>query len=84
MCRGIMWIRALDGRNRARVIAESLARVIAAIRIASVRGRSYLPQKHRNWFSQTLHSFVCDSYRAIGVRWFSIRSTWNCGMASES
>ena len=27
----------LDGRNRAIVIAESLARVIAAIRIASVR-----------------------------------------------
>ena len=36
---------ALDGRNRARVIAESLARVIAAIRIASVRWRSYLPPK---------------------------------------
>ena len=38
----------LDGRNRARVIAESLARVIAAIRITSVRWRSYLslkPQK---------------------------------------
>ena len=34
--------------NRARVIAESLARVIAAIRIASVRWRSYLPRKHRN------------------------------------
>ena len=31
----------LDGRNRAIVIAESLARVIAAIRIASVRFRSY-------------------------------------------
>ena len=37
----------LDGRNRAIIIAESLARVIAAIRIASVRWRSYLPQKHR-------------------------------------
>ena len=35
----------LDGRNRARVIAESLARVIAAIRITSVRWRSYLPLK---------------------------------------
>ena len=33
----------LDGRNRAIVLAESLARVIAAIRIASVRWRSYRP-----------------------------------------
>ena len=32
----------LDGRNRAIVIWESLARVIVAIRIASVRWRSYL------------------------------------------
>ena len=37
----------LDGRTFAIVIAESLARVIAAIRIASVRWRSYLPRKHR-------------------------------------
>ena len=36
---------ALDGRNRAIVIAESLARVIAAIRITSIRWRSYLPMK---------------------------------------
>ena len=35
----------LDGRNRAIVIAESLARFIVAIRIASVRWRSYLPPK---------------------------------------
>ena len=34
----------LDGRNRAIVIAESLERVVAAIRIASVRWRSYLPR----------------------------------------
>ena len=33
----------LDGRNCERVIAESLARVTAAIRIASVRWRSNLP-----------------------------------------
>ena len=33
------------GENRAIVIAEPLARVIAAIRIASVRWRSYLPLK---------------------------------------
>ena len=38
---------SLDGRNRAIAIAASLARVIAAIRIASVRWRSYLPRKHR-------------------------------------
>ena len=40
--------RSLDGRNRAIVFAESLARVIAAIRIASVRWRSYLPLKSQN------------------------------------
>ena len=34
----------LDGRNRVIVIAESLARVIAAIRITSVRWQSYLPR----------------------------------------
>ena len=39
---------ALDGRNRARVIAESLARVIAAIRITSVRWQSYLPLQTQN------------------------------------
>ena len=36
----------LDGRNRAIIIAESLARVVAAIRITSVRWRSYLSPKH--------------------------------------
>ena len=39
---------SLDGRNRARVIAEALARVIAAIRIASVRWRSHLHLKTQN------------------------------------
>ena len=39
-------VGALDGRNRAIVIAESLARVIAAIRIASVRWRSYPPPRN--------------------------------------
>ena len=38
-------LRNLDGRNRAIVIAESLARVVAAIQIASVRWRSYLPSE---------------------------------------
>ena len=37
-------LKTLDGRNRAIVIAASLARVIPAIRIASVRWRSYLPE----------------------------------------
>ena len=41
----MFWGRGLDGRNRAIVIAESLARIIAAIRITSVRWRSYLPLK---------------------------------------
>ena len=41
-------VASLDGQNRAIVIAESLARVIAAIRIASVRWRSHLARKHRN------------------------------------
>ena len=36
----------LDGRNRAIVIGESLARAIAAIRTTSVRWRPYLPLKH--------------------------------------
>ena len=59
-------------------------RVIAAIRIASVRWRSYLPLKHRDSSSQSLRSLCCDSNRAIGVHSFNIRSTWNCGMACES
>ena len=45
---GKLWTWGLDGRSRAIVIAESLARVIAAIRIASVRWRSHLPPNHRN------------------------------------
>ena len=58
------------------VITKSLARVMAAIRIASVCWQSYLPPKHRNWSSETLHSLRCDSNRAIGVHSFNIRSTW--------
>ena len=38
---------SLDGRNHAMVIAESLARVIAAIRIVGVRWSLYLAPKHR-------------------------------------
>ena len=36
----------LDGRDRTRVIVESPARVVAAIRITSVRWRSSLPPKN--------------------------------------
>ena len=57
------------------VIAESLARVKVAIRIASVRWRSYLPRKHRH-SSQTLRSLCRDLNRAIGVHSYNIRSTW--------
>ena len=76
---------SLDGRNRARVIAESLARIIAAIRITSVRWRSYLPLKTQNLVLVD-PAFIAlrDSNRAIGVHWCSIRSKWTCGMACES
>ena len=62
--------RMLDGRNRAIVIAESLARVIAAIRVASVRWRlktqNLVPVdpafvalrfESRNWRSLVQYSF---------------------------
>ena len=75
--KGEVMVLILHGRNRSIVIAESLARVIAAIRIASVRWRSYLPPKQRIWSSQTLRSLCCGLNRAIGVRSFNIRSTWN-------
>ena len=77
-------ILVLDGRSRAIVIAESLARIIVAIRIPSVCWRSFRPPNHRDLSSQTLRSLCCDSNRAIGVLSFSIRSTWDCGMACES
>ena len=48
----------LDGQNRAIVIAESLARVIAAIRIASVRWRSYLPPKKTQKLVLTDPAFI--------------------------
>ena len=79
-------IELLDGRNRARVIAESLARVIAAIRITSVRWRSYLPPKTQNLVLAD-PAFVAlrfESRDSIGVHWCGIRSTWTCGIACES
>ena len=59
----------LDGRNRARVIAESLARVIAAIRIASVRWRSYLPPKTQK-FVLTVPAFVALQFESRDWRSF--------------
>ena len=41
-------VLTLDGRNRTMLFTESLARVIAAIRITRVRWRSYLLPEHRN------------------------------------
>ena len=79
-----MKLSSLDGRNRAIVIAESLARVIAAIRTTSVRWRSCLPPKHRDCSSQTLRSLCFDLDCAIGVRSCIIGSRWNCRMACES
>ena len=69
----------LDGQNRAIVIAESLARVIAAI-----VGGHIFPQ---NTGTSPLRPCVrCAAIRiaAIGVHSCSIRSTWNHGMACES
>ena len=53
--------KSLDGRNRAIVIADSLARVIAAIRITSVRWWSYLPPRKRgDWSFVAFCSLCCD------------------------
>ena len=60
-----MFVLNLDQRNRERVIAESLARVIAAIQITSVRWRSYLPLKTQNSVLVDLRSLRCDSNRAL-------------------
>ena len=74
----------LDGRIHAIVIAESLAREIAEIRITSVGWRSYLLPKHRHWSSETLLSLSCDLDHEIGVHACNIPSTWNCGMVCKS
>ena len=66
----------LGGRNRAIVITESLARVIAAIRITGVRWRSYLPLKAQKYVLVD-PAFVALRFEwRIGVHWCSIRSTW--------
>ena len=77
---------SIDGRNRAIVIAESLARVIAAIRIVVFVGDhiSPPPKTQKLVLKDPARSLRCSSNRAIGVHWCSRRSTWNCGMACES
>ena len=77
-------IANLDGGNRVIVIAESLARVIAAIRITSVRWRSYPPKHTEISPHSPLRSLCRNSNRASGVHLCNIRSAWNCGMACES
>ena len=57
----------LDGRNRAIVIAQSLARLFAAIRLTSLRWRSFGDPQHRRWSLETLRSLRCDSHCAIRV-----------------
>ena len=69
-------VLSLDGWNRAIVIAESRARVIAAIRITSVRWRSYLPLKTQN--------LVLVDPAFVALRFEAICSMWACGMACES
>ena len=74
----------IDGRNRAITIAESLARVIAAIRIASVRWRSYLPQKTESSPHRPCVRCAAIRIARLAVHSFNVRSTWSCGMACES
>ena len=59
--------RTLDGPNRAIVIAESLATVIAAIRIASFRWSSYLPPKHYRIRSSSSSHGPCVHCAAIRI-----------------
>ena len=75
-------LRGLNGQTRAIVIAESLARIIAAIRITSVRWWSYLPPKNRGPHRPC--SLRRDSNRAIAVHLCNLRSTWNYRLACES
>ena len=51
-------------------------RVDSPVPITGVRWWSGLPQKHRNWASETLRSLCCELDRAISVRSCNIRSMW--------
>ena len=57
---------ALDGRNRAIVIAESLARVVAAIQSLAIVGSHISHQRHTE-LSPRKRSLRCDLNRAIGI-----------------
>ena len=72
-------ITELDGQNRVIVIAESLARIVAAIRITSVGWRSHLPPNTEIGLHRpcVLH---CDSNRAIGLFSSKIPSMWKIGV----
>ena len=81
---GLSNVLQLDGRNRATVFAELLARVVAAIRLVFVGGH-ISPLKTQNLvLVDPSRSLLRDSNRAICVRWSSIRLTLNCGMSCES
>ena len=77
-------VHALDGRTRVIVAGESLARVIAVIRITSVRWRPYLPPNTEISPHRPCARWCRKWNRAIGVHSCNIRSTWNCGMVCES
>ena len=78
-------ISGLDGQNRAIVIAESLARVIIAIRNRQrFVGGHISPQNTGISPHRPCVRCAADLNRAIGVHSFNIRSTWNCRMACES
>ena len=72
---GGIW--SLDGRNRTIVIAESLASVIAAIRITSVRWR-HIPSQNKE-IGPRRPCVRCAAIRIArcGVHSCNIRSTWN-------
>ena len=62
----------LDGRNHAIVIAESLARVIAAIRIASVHESSCLPPPQNTGFGPHRPCVRCVAIRIARLAFIHI------------
>ena len=75
----LRWAKPRDSYRR----SESLGKVLVAIRITSVRWRSYLhpPSKPRNWSSQALRSLCGDSNRVIGSHTRKVRSVNSVGIA---
>ena len=75
-----IWALRVDGRNRARVIAESLARVIAAIRITSVRLAVISPAKNTEFGPRRV---VDPALVAIGLEsrdWRSLEYSFHVGL----